>query len=59
MTIHDAVIYLARPEWGPGVIEDITPTGLLDISFEIDGEYFRGEFSPHEVELLNRTTATA
>lgn len=58
MTINDAVTYLARPNWGLGLIEDITPNGWLVISFEIDGEYFRGEFSPHEVDLApTKTTA--
>jgi hypothetical protein len=55
----DLVTYLARPDWGPGVIEFVAPNGLVTVSFEIDGRPFRDDFSAHEIELAARAPAAA
>jgi hypothetical protein len=51
----DAVTYLAHPEWGSGIIEFVAPNALLTVSFEIDREPYRDDFSPHELEIIPLT----
>jgi hypothetical protein len=46
----DLVTYLARPDWGIGVIDFVTPDTHLVVSFELDGHPYTDEFDSHELE---------
>lgn len=43
------VLYKAHEDWGVGLVRQITPGGMLQVDFEINGEFFTDSFHPNEL----------
>jgi hypothetical protein len=57
--IGSRVVYLERRDWGIGLVEFVAPNGLLTVSFEVRGRPFSSDFSPFELESVERVSAAA